>query len=171
MLLSFETPRLSIAEITSNINSVRLSQLLAAIPQILTPEVVENLPPYFHDINTQSDARVWYERMMRESRLWIVTDSQLDLPIGFIFAFVECNTAHIGYLLNQASWGKGLASELLRAFIDEAANTRWHRLIGGVDRSNIASTKLLLKLGFVEQLAKKESEVVFYEYWLVAPGS
>jgi RimJ/RimL family protein N-acetyltransferase len=91
-------------------------------------------------------------------------DNQL---IGFLFAYVEDESdAHIGYLLAEEFWGKGLASELLKGFITEVAKMEsWSTLIGGVDRSNIASANLLKKLGFVEQ-ASDESAVVFYEYKL-----
>ena len=78
----------------------------------------------------------------------------------------EESDAHIGYLLAEEFWGKGFASELLKSFIKEVAKTEsWSTLIGGVDRSNIASANLLKKLGFVEQ-ASDESAVVFYEYKL-----
>ncbi len=167
--MSYETSRLSVDEITSDLSAAQLSRLLAAIPHILTADVVKNLPPYFHGITTEAEALLWFKRMMEESRLWMVTDSKQGHPIGFIFAFVEHTTAHIGYLLKQSHWGKGLASELLKAFINEVTHTGWRVLIGGVDRSNIASAKLLLKLGFVERIAQKDSGVVFYEYWLVEP--
>lgn len=55
---------------------------------------------------------------------------------------------------------------LLTGFIDSIANkSGWRELVAGVDESNIASLKLLEKLGFVKQ-SMNEQRVVFYQYGL-----
>ena len=166
MAISFETQRLKVEEVAGELTVLERSALLERVPDILTPSVVENLPPYFHGIVSGELAEIWLDRMLSESRLLQVKthDNQL---IGFLFAYVEEESdANIGYLLAEEFWGKGLASELLQSFITEVAKTEsWLTLIGGVDRSNIASTHLLNKLGFVEQ-ASDESPVVFYKYKL-----
>lgn len=164
MMISFETQRLKVKEVAGELTVSERSALLERIPSILTSSVVENLPPYFHGIVSRELAQIWLDRMLSESRLLQVKSNDNQL-IGFLFAYVEDESdAHIGYLLSEEFWGKGLASELLRGFITEVANTEsWSILIGGVDRSNITSAHLLKKLGFVEQ-ASDESAVVFYEY-------
>ncbi|MGD8174207.1 GNAT family N-acetyltransferase [Vibrio sp. TRT 21S02] len=164
MAISFESPRLTVVEITEGFDLSKHSYLLERIPQILTPAVVESLPPYFHEIGSRQQARTWLERMLSESRLLQVKAEGQEL-IGFLFAYVENDKyAHIGYLLAEEYWGQGLASELLQGFIHEVEKSEsWLKLIGGVDQSNIASAKLLKKLGFIAQPAK-DSGVVFYEY-------
>ncbi|WP_333913507.1 GNAT family N-acetyltransferase [Vibrio coralliirubri] len=166
MAISFETQRLKVEEVAGELTVPERSALLERIPGILTPSVVENLPPYFHGIVSGELAEIWLDRMLSESRLLQVkyNDNQL---IGFLFAYVEDESdAHLGYLLAEECWGKGFASELLQSFITEVAKTEsWSTLIGGVDRSNIASAHLLKKLGFLEQ-ASDESPVAFYEYKL-----
>lgn len=131
--------------------------------------VVDNLPAYFHDIKSPADAEIWLQRMLSESRLFLVKSDADQSLIGFLFAYTENNNeAHIGYLLSQENWGKGLASELVGGFIEFASNEKyWRRLIAGVDRSNFASLHLLDKLGFVEG-ASSDQQVVFYEYLLLA---
>lgn len=172
MALSFETARLNAFEIAGDMTSSELSSLLNRVPEILTPSVVESLPPYFHGIKSKADAEAWFERMISESRLLLVKLIGEDYVIGFVFTFVEKGRdAHIGYLLGEQYWGKGLASELLQGFIEQAGKTEsWLKLIGGVNRSNQASAKLLQKLGFVKQLGS-DREVVFYEYALSQPPS
>lgn len=162
--MSFESQRLTVVEITGELDLSKHSYLLERIPQILTPVVVENLPPYFHGIGSYEQARIWLERMLLESRLLQVETEEHEL-IGFLFAYVENDEyAHIGYLLGEEYWGRGLASELLQGFIHEVEKSEsWLKLIGGVDQSNVASAKLLKKLGFIEQTAN-DSGVVFYEY-------
>ena len=171
MAISFESQRLTVVEVAGGLDLSKHSFLLERIPQILTPAVVENLPPYFHEIGSSEQARIWLERMLSESRLLQVETEEHDL-IGFLFAYVENDeSAHIGYLLAEEYWGRGLASELLQGFINEVEKSEsWLKLIGGVDQSNIASAKLLKKLGFIEQPAN-ESGVVFYEYTIPRPQS
>ncbi|OEE98910.1 GNAT family N-acetyltransferase [Vibrio crassostreae 9ZC13] len=166
MAISFETQRLKVEEVAGELTVPERSALLERVPGILIPSVVENLPPYFHGIVSGELAEIWLDRMLSESRLLQVKSNDNQL-IGFLFAYVEDESdAHIGYLLAEEFWGKGFASELLQSFITEVAKTEsWSTLIGGVDRSNIASANLLKKLGFVEQ-ASDESAVVFYEYKL-----
>ncbi|MDC5852393.1 GNAT family N-acetyltransferase [Vibrio europaeus] len=167
MTMSFESQRLAVVEITGELDLSKHSYLLERIPQILTPVVVENLPPYFHGIGSYEQARIWLERMLLESRLLQVEAEEHEL-IGFLFAYVENDEyAHIGYLLAEEYWGQGLASELLQGFIHEVEKSEsWLKLVGGVDQSNVASAKLLKKLGFIEQPGN-ESGVAFYEYTIL----
>ena len=167
MALDYQTARLRVSEKTESVEQSELAELLIAIPRILKPAVVENLPPHFHGINSQADALYWLQRMVAESRLCLVSHDERDLLIGFLFTSAEndCD-AHIGYLLREEYWGQGLASELLAGLIDHATNCEsWMRLMGGVDRNNIASAGLLSKLGFVET-ANGNDQAQFYEYLL-----
>ena len=163
-MFSFETSRLRVVEIDKNISSSKRLTILKQVPSILTPAVVENLPPYFHGITSSEHAEKWLAIMLQDSRLLEVSLANNEL-VGFLFVSLENEAlAHIGYLLTQEHWGKGLASELLNAFIEEATNNElWTKLIGGVDQSNVASANLLKKLGFVAQPAE-DTSVVFYEY-------
>ncbi|EHH2475082.1 GNAT family N-acetyltransferase [Vibrio vulnificus] len=171
MVIAFESQRLTVVEVAGGLDLSKHSFLLERIPQILTPAVVENLPPYFHEIGSSEQARIWLERMLSESRLLQVETEEHDL-IGFLFTYVENDeSAHIGYLLAEEYWGRGLACELLQGFINEVKKSEsWVKLIGGVDQSNTASAKLLKKLGFIEQPAN-DSGVVFYEYTIPRPQS
>ena len=109
--------------------------------------------------------------MLSDSRL-LQVKSQTHELIGFLFAYVENESnVHIGYLLSEEYWGQGLASELLRSFIEEISEIEpWSKLIGGVETSNAASANLLKKLGFVGRPAN-ESDVVFYEVTIPRPQS
>ena len=164
MTISFETLRLKVFEITGDLAVSERNALLKRIPDVLAPPVVENLPTHFHGITTVELASAWLDQMLSESRLLLVKSKNDDL-IGFLFIHVANETdAHLGYLLAEERWGKGLASELLNGFITEVVKAEsWLKLVGGVEQSNIASAKLLKKLGFVEQ-PPNENGMVFYEY-------
>ncbi|MFO6424096.1 GNAT family N-acetyltransferase [Motilimonas sp. KMU-193] len=163
MTILFITPRLKVVEVDAEITGDQRAQLLESVINTLTPTVVTALPHYFHGVNTLAAAEVWLERMLAQSRLLLVKSVSGDV-IGFLFIHVAPdNVAHIGYLLAQACWGQGLATELLKGFMMEASKTPWSKLVGGVDQGNLASANLLKKLGFVEQ-ETDESGVIMFEY-------
>jgi ribosomal-protein-alanine N-acetyltransferase len=56
-----------------------------------------------------------------------------------------------GFMLRQDCWGQGFATEASRAFIDHAfRNTAATELLADVDPRNVASLRVLGRLGFVE---------------------
>ena len=162
MSIIFETPRLNAKELSAAITSESNQKLLTQILNVLTPSVVHNLPPYFHDINTRTQAQDWLTRMLSDSRLVEVTYDSDEL-IGFIFIHEANKTAsHVGYLLAESHWGKGLATELLKEFINTVKVTEsWEILVAGVDASNQASCQLLKKLGFIEKQPNKGNNLYF----------
>jgi len=126
--------------------------------------VVESLPPYFHDINTESDAEIWLMKMVSESHLFSVKRKGLKPIIGFVFLYESDNaTAHLGYLLAESSWHQGYGSELLFGLLKNCRdNQLLEKFIGGVDIGNVVSAKLLEKVGFVAD-QEIDNGVIFYE--------
>lgn len=165
MINYVSTSRLEVFELT--VKHLELQQkLVKQIPDILSPKVVENLPPYFHGVVNPTQAMDWLDVMLSESRLFVVTN-KLEQVMGFVFVSNATETEnHIGYLLAQAYWGQGLASELLHAFVKRAEQVEpWKKLVGGVDKHNVASARLLLKLGFKAR-ESEQGNVDFFEYTL-----
>jgi RimJ/RimL family protein N-acetyltransferase len=105
--------------------------------------------------------------MLSESRLFIVKRTDTNTIIGFVFLYVgNDDDAHIGYLLGESYWSKGYATELLKGLINSIKyENKIKRLIAGVAINNIVSSKLLIKLGFVNS-SSENNETVFYEYQL-----
>lgn len=155
----YNTHRLDISELLSTGERRENSALLNQIVGILTPAVVENLPGYFHRINTPESAAEWLEKVLAEGRVLSVSYKHSSDLTGFIFLYgSEAQTVHIGYLLKQSEWGKGLASEMLDGLVRFAEqNTNWEYLVAGVDSANVASARLLEKLNFIRQPAAGDS--------------
>jgi ribosomal-protein-alanine N-acetyltransferase len=70
--------------------------------------------------------------------------------IGYLkMVKMEPGVLEIGYALLPNYWGKGLASEILKAMMAYALNlSDFHTLVGVVDTSNFASIKVLIKQTF-----------------------
>jgi len=67
-----------------------------------------------------------------------------------------------GYLLSESAWGQGLASELVRGFVDWCRTVEIEAILGGVERDDIASQRVLMKNGFISQpTADDHGDLVF----------
>ncbi|WP_338626048.1 GNAT family N-acetyltransferase [Agarivorans sp. OAG1] len=162
---SFSTERLKVSKVCNKHAIKQEAGLLSHIVELLRPAVVEALPPYFQNINNEQDALRWLNTVCSESQLFAVSFKDQALPIGFLFVHEQSkSTVHIGYLLGEAYWRQGIASELLSGFIDWAKQqTPYHCLVAGLDGDNQASKRLLLKLGFSLQ-ATSDANTQIYHY-------
>lgn len=164
MSFSYQTSRLQISEI---FNSKQEPDFLISVVGVLTPKVVENLPPYFQNINSIASGQKWLEQIISDGRLFIVKLADESHLIGFVFLSSEnASGAHIGYLLGESYWGNGYATEILKGLIDfiELEGKITH-LIAGVATDNEASIKLLHKLGFNKN-SNEGNGTMFFEYML-----
>ena len=77
-----------------------------------------------------------------------------------LFRFPE-----IGFILSPDHWGRGFAGEALRAVVDRAFVVHGlGRIVADVDPRNLASLRLLARLGFEETGRRKRSWLVGEEW-------
>lgn len=87
--------------------------------------------------------------------------------IGYVFlSAVKNSDTHIGYLLGESYWGKGYATEVMQGLVT-FIKSEHHvmKLIVGVDLDNLASIRLLNKLGFINH-SNDNNCSMFLEYLL-----
>ena len=92
---------------------------------------------------------------------WALTLKGKEEMIGYA-SFWKWEKAHFwaetGYALRQPYWGKGLMYEALEAVIGFGFGMMdLHRIVGDVNPNNIASIKLLEKLGFQKEAHFREN--------------
>ncbi|MGS1003248.1 GNAT family N-acetyltransferase [Burkholderia glumae] len=64
----------------------------------------------------------------------------------------QCRRAEIGFSLQRAHWGKGYMNEAATALIEHAFSTvNLRRIEADIDPRNVASARLLERLGFVRE--------------------
>ena len=112
-----------------------------------------NMRDLFPHPYTLEDARWWIETGSRADDLvsWaIVVDGEVIGGFGLMLkSDVDRRTAALGYWLGEAYWGRGIATEALRAVTDWAfANLDLVRLEAGVFAWNPASARVLEKAGY-----------------------
>ncbi len=83
-------------------------------------------------------------------RMWVVTRAGDDTAIGTVNTHARrAGVAEIGYGFVPTSWGGGLAREAVAAMIDRLIRDEGHRRVfADTDPDNVASNRLLERLGF-----------------------
>jgi RimJ/RimL family protein N-acetyltransferase len=154
---AFETQRLLVREwhspLPGDLPQQDLAELVAAM---LTEPVTRSLPPSWQGSYSIDRALEWIEERDGEGTTLLVVDRLTHRAVGLMVLFEtqgqESNgqvDVRLGYLLSEAVWGRGIASELVEGFV------RWCRehesissIAGGVAQDNIASKRVLEKNGF-----------------------
>jgi [ribosomal protein S5]-alanine N-acetyltransferase len=158
---TFRTSRLTLRPI----NETDLSDLYIANSD---PEVTRYLP--YPPWQSMDDANAWYARTTTRFADKIAAQFAIRIDahngeaartIGnaLLFQFdVQHEVAEIGYVIAREHWGKGYTSEAMRPLIDYAFNALgFHRLEAKLDPRNLASAKVLTKLGFVHEGTRREN--------------
>ena len=171
----FNTVRLLVSNCEQLIQHEQNQNKLAEnIVKLLSPAVVKSLPCGWQGIESPEQALGWLQNQLKEGDLLAVKLKEQAEIIGFIFLYEHksksgSTSINIGYLLGEKYWGKGFASEMLSALVNNyqneaniSANVR--TLFAGVEAGNTASVKVLEKCGF--KLSTPESATgdnLFYE--------
>ena len=69
-----------------------------------------------------------------------------ETPVGFLSRFLIGEQDHVGYWLDRAYWGQGIASVALRLLLEEVLDRPLHATVA---TNNLASIRILQKSGFV----------------------
>lgn len=160
--VQFESDQLRINELTKSSTKDQLLKLAGGTIEILTPEVLKDLPKHWQkDYDTQT-ATTWLETQILESKLLQIREKNNPKLIGFLILFEQEEQIYLGYLFNSNYWGKGYGKELVLALIDFLKASQWRgALTGGVSKKNIASIKILEKCGFSQVLTPEDQELKF----------
>ncbi len=125
------------------------------------PKIAENLRDSFPHPYTVDDARAWLQFAILqrpETHFAIASAEEAIGGIGFyIQSDIYRRTAEIGYWLGEPFWGKGIATEAVRALTAYAfENSDLVRMYAGVFEGNAASCRVLEKAGYsLESRARK----------------
>ncbi len=169
--IRFETDRLTVAVwddvIASSEERAALSRDLIGV---LTPPVLAHLPPSMQ-LSHPAEISDWTTARQAESTVLTVRATGADL-VGLVILArapgeMYPDTFHIGYLLAEAAWGHGYATELIAGLV------AWFRkqgdavqLWGGVSRDNGASARVLTKNGFVSDEASATADAEIYGLYI-----
>ncbi|SHH42068.1 GNAT family N-acetyltransferase [Cognatishimia maritima] len=154
MITDFETSRLRVRnwkDVLSNGMAPRW--LEKGLAQLLTPKVLEHLPPSLQLSGGKSEIADWVALQAGEGETYLVQDRHSGALLGLLIlaAFGESPAPiqlHIGYLLAEEAWGKGIATELVAGLVKGLPEGRNITVMGGVGHDNPGSAKVLERSGF-----------------------
>jgi RimJ/RimL family protein N-acetyltransferase len=120
--------------------------------------------PHMHRIFVNADAMKYWSTLphadLAQTQKWMMSmieapaDSSDDFIVTFngsVIGKLGCwRLPEIGFILDPAVWGSGLASEALGAFIDHRRARGSYELTADVDPRNAPSIRLLQKARFEE---------------------
>lgn len=136
------------------VRSWRGSDLESIVRHANNPKVAMQLRDRFPHPYTRADGIAFLRHMTGpepQTNFAIEVDGEAAGAIGFVRgADVERFSAEIGYWLGEAYWGRGIATDAVRAITDHIfANFDVCRIYATVFESNPASSRVLDKAGFV----------------------
>ena len=110
----FETERLSVAHWAEIIAVPEARRRLATqLPDLLTPDVIAHLPPFF-DLTGQNIDQ-WIDARAAESDIYLIRETGTEAVFGLMFLTPPFNNdIHLGYLLGRSTWGQGMQVNYLR---------------------------------------------------------
>lgn len=146
---SFATSRLTVAHWRDTLasRSERLT-LEAELAGILTDQVLAPLPEPLQLSQSAQAVSEWIDARAGESDVYLVRETQSGTLAGLMILAGEGDTLHLGYLLAEAVWGRGYATELVTGLVEALKTEAPLRILAGVARDNPASARVLEKAGF-----------------------
>ena len=166
----FETKRLIVSIWDTRLEEPEnKNALVDRLSEILTPPVLAHLPPSMQLGPETSAANEWVMARAKESRVFLVETSEDGLLIGLVFLVnfprgAEAVNIHLGYLLAESAWGKGIASELVSGLVAALNLMEGGQIVGGVGIENKASARVLEKSGFVIDPERSTSDTEQFVY-------
>ncbi len=129
--------------------------LATVMADMLTEPVTAPLPPAWHGTYSVDRARNWIAERDAEGKTLLIVDVETREAIGLVLLFESRSSAdqtatevRLGYLLAEAAWGRGFASELVAGFVTWCRGHPPIAIVAGVVRENVASARVLIKNGF-----------------------
>jgi ribosomal-protein-alanine N-acetyltransferase len=104
---------------------------------------------------------------------WIIIDRSSNRAIGDsgLLVLPEYGWIDFGYRLARPFWGKGLATEAASAWVQKAfSELNLNRLTAIVNPENASSTRVLQKLGFLEERRERIMGMESIVYCLTPRG-
>lgn len=168
-MMDFRTRRLIIRDWRPDLaDPPRRRMIENALGAILSESVLAHLPEPLQLARTPASIPDWMSARAAESDVMLVKDAPSKALIGLLILAQSPEPSgppelHIGYLLGEAAWGRGYATELVQGLVTALADNGPLRVIGGVGQGNPASARVLEKAGFVQSTRHASAGSVMFE--------
>lgn len=162
------TPRLSLHDWASDLNAPKRDALERGIAEILTPAVLAPLPAAARRLDR--GVAGWIDRQAKLAQGLVIRLRDSGQIAGLVLLYRDgSGTVHLGYLLGEPHWGRGIATEAITALIPHLQRDAPLRLHAGVARDNPASARVLEKSGFTPAADDPDSTTLHFVRVLRSP--
>ena len=155
--------------LASNWRSISTSneEMADVVVAILTPAVPRSLPDHWQGDYTRERSANWLDELDKEAAVLLVTERSSKQPVGLLILHESADEnsgriVRVGYMLAESAWGKGYATELLRALVRWCKTEDVSSIMGGVAPDNVASQRVMEKAGFVVSPNRQDGDDVLY---------
>lgn len=160
-----DTPRPALRD-WRGLDGAAQAKATAALARLLTPKVTAPLPPSLRFAGGAAEAAAWMAARAAEARVLLAADRD-GTVLGLLLLAPDEGAEggavlHLGYLLAEAAWGRGLAREMVQGLVLALAPGPAARLLGGVGRDNPASARVLRKCGFAEDAGLSDADTAIF---------
>lgn len=167
---NFVTENLSVKSWKPSLNdSKSLNTLIQEIMEMLSDEVTKFLPQEWAEINSAEKSKKWILERDAESSVFIARIKETQVFAGLIILSDENQDLekraelHMGFMLSQEYWGKGLGNEMIAGLVSWCQNEKdISSITGGVIQGNHASAKILKNNGFTESNSTTEKCMEYF---------
>lgn len=125
------------------------------VASLLTDRVTAFLPDEWRGTFDEGRASSWIAERDLEGTTLIAMEKEASGPVGLLILSEPptqgadaTREVHVGYVLAEASWGKGMATELLAGFVAWCRREAQVLIYAGVSTDNAPSAAVLEKNGF-----------------------
>lgn len=162
------TPRLSLQDWISHLEAPERTALERGIAKVLTPAVLAPLPAAARRLDR--GVAGWIDRQAELAQGLVIRLRDTSQIAGLVLLYRDgSGTVHLGYLLGEPFWGRGIATEAIKALIPHLQREAPLRLHAGVARDNPASARVLEKAGFTPAPDDPDSTTLHFVRVLQAP--
>jgi [ribosomal protein S5]-alanine N-acetyltransferase len=103
---------------------------------------------------------------------WYIAETPAAVPVGLLALTRHPGETEIGYWIAPDSWGNGYASQLVEHAVAVAIDNGWGpRLEATVHRDNLASRRVVERVGFVVDSSTESATSAELTYRLTLPDS
>ena len=146
---TFNTPRLILRKI-------QLSDLNDVFEYASDPLVTEFLTWYSHKTSEYTDSYLKFlQKLYRKGRFYdwgIESNGKMIGTVGFTSIVLKDNSAEIGYVINKAFWGNGIAAEAINEILKFGfCILKLDRVFARIISENKRSERVLLKCNFQKE--------------------
>lgn len=159
--MNFTTQRLMVRDWAPDLTGPGRAALEDGMAALLTPAVLAPLPPGVQSLDAGVSG--WIDRQAGLAQVLTIRLRASDALVGLAMLMRgDAGAVHLGYLLAEAHWRQGYASEVVTALVAQFSAQAPVTLRAGVARDNPASARVLSKAGFVADRADPTDEVLHF---------